>query len=376
MRIFVRSELKWLSGNTLGKAFAVTCFGESHGRCVGVVIDGCPSGLRIEESDIQNEVARRIPKDGDVASARVEEDRVEILSGIYKGYTTGAPLAALVWNKDVRSEDYAELTDRPRPGHADYPARMKYGGFGDLRGGGRWSGRMTLAFVIAGAVARKILAKSGIEILAHASQIGRVSAGKVGPDDIRKNTYTNPIRTADLTKVEAMVSEILQAKREGDSVGGVVEFTVLNLPVGLGEPIFDALDADLAKALFTIPAVKGVEFGSGFAAAATRGSENNDQFMLQEGKVVTTTNRSGGVLGGMTSGLPVTGRVAFKPPSSIAKPQRTVDLKSLKEVEIAVKGRHDPCIVPKAVPAVEAALCIVLADHMIRSGTTPKVLRG
>lgn len=364
-----------MSSNTLGKAFAVTCFGESHGRCVGVVIDGCPSGLKIKESDIQAEVSRRIPRNGNVVSARVEEDKVEVLSGIYSGYTTGAPLAALVWNKDIRSENYANLIDRPRPGHADYPAHIKYGNFIDLRGGGRWSGRMTLAMVIAGAVARKILAKSGIEVLAHTSQVGKVVAGKVGPDDIRKNTYTNPIRTADLTKVEAMTAEILQAKREGDSVGGIVEFTVLNPPVGLGEPIFDALDADLAKAFFTVPGAKGFELGSGFGAGASRGSENNDEFRLQEGRVVTETNRSGGILGGMTSGMPITGRVAFKPPSSIAKPQRTVDLTEIKEVEVTVKGRHDPCIVPKAVPVVEAVLCIVLADHMIRSGMAPRVLR-
>ncbi|MGQ9542520.1 MAG: chorismate synthase [Candidatus Bathyarchaeia archaeon] len=365
-----------MNSNTLGKVFTVTCFGESHGRCVGVVIDGCPSGLKIDDSDIQREVDRRVPKDSLLVSGRVEEDKVEILSGIYRGYTTGAPLTALVWNRDSRPGDYEGMVDTPRPGHADYPASVKFGGFSDLRGGGRWSGRMTVALIIAGAVAKRLLNQHGVEVLAYTSQVGNVVASRVSVDEIRMNTYTNPIRTADLNSVSRMVEEILAAKSQGDSVGSIVDFTALNVPVGLGEPFFDPLDADLAKALFTIPGVKGVEFGSGFRTSAMRGSENNDGYTVENGRVVTLTNNSGGILGGMSNGMPITGRVAFKPPPSIAKRQKTIDLRRLVTVEISVGGRHDPCIAPKAVPVIESTISIVLVDHMLRSGILRRIVKS
>lgn len=365
-----------LSSNTLGKAFTVTCFGESHGRCVGVVIDGCPSGLRIDESDIQMEVDRRVPRDESLVSGRIEEDKVEILSGIHRGYTTGAPITALVWNRDFMPRDYEELADKPRPGHADYPANVKFGGFSDLRGGGRWSGRMTVTLVMAGAVAKKLLNLHKVEVLAYTSKVGNVEASKVSVDEIRANTYTNPIRTADLKIVEKMVEEILNAKSRGDSVGSIVDFIALNVPVGIGEPFFDPLDGDLAKGLFTIPGVKGVEFGLGFKSSTLYGSENNDEYRIKDGRIVTSTNNSGGILGGMSNGMPITGRVAFKPPPSIARKQKTIDLKRLENVEIAIGGRHDPCIAPKAVPVVESVISIILVDHMLRSEIIKRIIKS
>ncbi len=365
-----------MAGNSIGREFVVTCFGESHGRCVGVVIDGCPAGLKISREDVQKEVNKRIPSETEIVSARVEKDTVEILSGIFNGFTTGAPICALVWNREAAPSEYEAIKDMPRPGHADYPARVRYGGFNDYRGGGRFSGRITVAFVMAGAIAKKLLNRFGVEVLAYTTEIGGVKLdGKPSLEEIRENTYRNPVRCPDMKCAEDMKKVILEAKSMGDSVGGVVECIALNVPVGVGEPIFDSLDADIAKALFDIPAVKGVEFGAGFEAARLKGSENNDEYVIRDGKIVTLTNRAGGILGGLSSGMPIVVRVAFKPPSSIPKEQRTVNLPRMEETTLKVKGRHDPCVVPKAVPVVEAIVAIILADHMIRVGIIPKVLK-
>ena len=340
--------------NSLGKLFTITSFGESHGRCVGVIIDGCPAGLPVTEEDIQIEVDKRRPGVSGLATARVEEDRVEVLSGIFNGHTTGAPVCLLVWNRDVDSSEYEKVRFLPRPGHADYTAFMKYGGFGDFRGGGRFSGRITAAFVMAGAVAKKLLGLIGTEVLAHTVAIGGVTAGALTLDEIKGNVDKNPVRCADLRAAEKMAGVIERAREEGDSVGGVIEGIAINVPVGLGEPVFDALDGDLARALFAIPAVKGVEFGSGFPGAGKRGSDNNDPFTIRSGKIVTVTNNAGGVLGGISSGMPVVVRVAVKPTASIARGQQTVDMKKMQDASLEVKGRHDACIVPRAVPVVES----------------------
>ena len=310
-----------------------------------------------------------------MSTSRLEEDRVEILSGVYRGYTTGAPICMVVWNRDVNSKPYEAIRFKPRPGHADYPAAIKYGGFNDYRGGGRFSGRMTAAYVMAGAVAKRLLKFSGIEVLAHTVQIGEVRLSReVSYEEIRRNVYQNAVRCADPETAVLMENVVLEAVEEGDSVGGVVEGLALNVPTGVGEPIFDSLDSDLAKTLFNIPAVKGVEFGAGFRAASMGGSENNDQYAVRNGKVITLTNNAGGILGGLSTGMPIVVKVAFKPTPSISKKQRTVDLKEMKEVELELEGRHDPCIVPRAVPVVEACIAIVLADHMIRANRIPKTL--
>lgn len=363
--------------NSIGKAFVVTCFGESHGPVVGVTIDGCPAGLPLSINEIQRALDFRIPQEKEVVSARRESDTVEIFSGIFQDHTTGAPLTLHIQNKDVKSADYDPLKDLVRPGHADYPARVKFGGFSDYRGGGRLSGRMTAAFVAAGAVAQRLLHSFGVEVLAYTRSIDGVSLeSSPNIDRVKKNTYENSMRCPDPEMAEKMREAVLNAKGDGDSVGGVVECTALNLPVGVGEPLFDALDSELAKILFGIPAVKGVEFGAGFDAARLKGSQNNDQYVIKEGKIVTLTNNSGGVLGGMSTGMPLLVRVAFKPPSSIAKEQKTVNVMQMEEANLGVKGRHDPCVVPKAVPVVQAMVAVGLADLMIRGGMIPRVLKS
>ena len=363
--------------NSIGKAFSVTCFGESHGPAVGVIIDGCPAGLQLNADDIQRLLAQRIPVEKEVVSSRREPDVVEIFSGTFQDLTTGAPITLHIKNQDTRSADYDKMKDTVRPGHADYPAKVKYGGFSDYRGGGRLSGRMTAAFVAAGAVAKKLLTTFGVEVISYTHSIGGLHSEKSPSDnDVRELTYQNSMRCPDLTLADRMRDAVMQAKAEGDSLGGIVECRVNNLPVGVGEPLFDSIDAEIAKIIFGIPAVKGIEFGAGFESSKLKGSENNDQFILREGKIVTVTNNSGGVLGGMSTGMPLVFRTAFKPPSSIAKEQKTVNVSKMEESVIEVRGRHDPCVVPKAVPVVRAMVSICIADLMIRGGMIPRVLKS
>ena len=361
--------------NSFGKLFTITSFGESHGRCVGVTIDGCPAGLPITREDIQREVDRRKPGVSMAATRRVEEDKVEILSGIFNGHTTGAPICLLIWNKDVDSSEYEKTGLLPRPGHADYPTFVKYGGFNDFRGGGRFSGRITATFVMAGAIARKLLNQIGVEVLAHTVETGGIRAGTKGLDEVRDKVETNPLKCADLKAAKEMLKLIEQAKKEGDSVGGIIEGTALNVPIGLGEPIFDTLEGDLAKALFAIPAVKGVEFGSGFSAAGKRGSENNDPFTIKDGKIVTNTNNAGGILGGISNGMSIVVRIAVKPTPSIARSQQTVDMEKMQSTSLEVKGRHDTCIVPRAVPVVESMMAVTICDFAMRAGLIPEVIK-
>jgi len=362
-------------GSSFGKLFTITSFGESHGRCVGIIIDGCPAGLPITEEDIQREVDKRKPGASMAATSRVEEDKVEILAGIFKGTTSGAPICLLLWNKDVDSSEYEKMRFLLRPGHADYTAFIKYGGFNDFRGGGRFSGRITAGFVMAGAIAKKLLNLIGIEVLAHTIEIGGIKAEPKEFSEIKGNVGQNPLRCADLVAAKEMARLIETVKVEEDSVGGIIEGIARNVPVGLGEPVFDTLDGELAKALFAIPAVKGVEFGSGFSAAGRRGSENNDPFTIRDGRIFTVTNSAGGILGGISNGMPIVVRVAVKPTSSIAKDQRTVDIKNMETTTLSVKGRHDVCIVPRAVAVVESMMAVTLCDFAIRAGLLPRVIK-
>lgn len=360
--------------NSIGKMFTVTSFGESHGSLVGVIVDGCPPGLPITEEEIQKEVDRRKPGGSIASTSRAEEDKVEILSGIYNGKTTGAPLCLVIWNKDTDSGQYEKTRALLRPGHADYTAWVKYGGLNDYRGGGRFSGRITAGFVMAGAVARKLLGTTGVEIMAHTVEIGGVKAPPLSPEAIRDGIDKNELKCADPEAANRMAEAIEQARSEGDSLGGIIEGIALNVPVGLGEPVFDTLEGDLSRALFAIPAVKGVEFGAGFSAAGKRGSENNDPFRIEGGKIITLTNNAGGILGGISNGMPVTLRVAVKPTPSISRTQQTVDIDKMENANLEIKGRHDACIVPRAVPVVEAMMAITLCDFALRAGLIPAVL--
>jgi chorismate synthase len=364
-----------MPGNILGERFVAMSFGESHSKCVGMVVDGCPAGLPLQESDIQSQLDRRRPGASVITTKRKEEDKVEIISGIYSGFTTGAPICMLIWNHDQDSRPYELIKTKPRPGHADYPAMIKYRGFADYRGSGRFSGRLTATFVMAGSVAQKLLQSSlGIETIAYTKEIGGITAESIDLIEAKKNRYSNDVRCPDIAKAEKMKSAIMEARREGDSLGGIVECISTGLPVGLGEPIFASLESDLSKAIFSVPAVKAVEFGSGFNGAKRRGSENNDRYIKQGGRIVTTTNNSGGILGGLSSGMPIVIRIGFKPASSIAKTQRTVDLLTGEEVDLNVPGRHDPCVVPRAPPIIECVVSMVLADHALRAGFIPPVL--
>lgn len=352
-------------GNTFGKAFSITTWGESHGPAVGVVIDGCPSGLKLTEADIQHDLDRRRPGQSEVSTPRTEEDKIEILSGVFQGKTTGTPIAMLVRNRDSDSSKYDIIKDTPRPGHADFTYQMKYG-IRDYRGGGRSSARETVARVAAGAVAKKILAQNGIEIFAHVIELGGIKASPVLVEDIKKNVESNPIRCADPDAAKAMLDRVKQAKADNDSIGGVVEIIALNVPTGLGEPVFDKLDANLAGALMGIGAVKAVEIGAGLQSARMTGSQMNDPLGIEKGKVVCLSNNAGGILGGISSGWPIVCRIAVKPTPSIAQSQRTVNLANLTETEITIEGRHDPTIPPRIVPVAEAMVALVLVDHLIR----------
>jgi chorismate synthase len=361
--------------DTIGKLFTVTSFGESHGRCVGVVVSGCPAGLPLEIADIQKDVDRRRPSAVAGSTARAEEDKVEMMSGVFAGRTTGAPICLMVWNRDVDSSQYERMRFTPRPGHADYTAQAKYGGFNDYRGGGRFSGRLTAGFVMAGAVARKLLRTMGVEVLAHTIAIGGVTASARTMDEIRETVNGNPVRCSDVDAARRMTLAIENARREGDSLGGIVEGIARGVPPGLGEPMFDTLEGELAKALFAIPAVKGVEFGAGFGAAGVKGSQNNDPFVIKGEDIATATNNSGGILGGISNGMPVVVRAAIKPTPSISLPQITVDLREMTRADLNVAGRHDACIVPRAVPVIESMIAVTLADLSLRAGVLSRVIK-
>ncbi|MDA1197282.1 MAG: chorismate synthase [Nanoarchaeota archaeon] len=344
--------------NSLGTHFKITTFGESHGPALGVVVDGVTPGLEISQKDIQAQLDRRKPGQK-LTSPRKESDTVEILSGIFEGKTTGMPIAMLIRNKDAHSKSYDYLKDLFRPGHADFTYLEKYG-IRDHRGGGRQSARETANWVAAGVIARKIIAKYKIKIVASVVEIAGIRASVFNEKEISKNM----VNCGDKKAAENMVAAIEKARREGDSVGGIIEVVARNVPSGLGDPVFDKLDADLAKAFMSINAAKGVEIGSGFEAARMRGSEHNDVFLKKGGKIITTTNHAGGILGGISTGMAIVARVAFKPTSSITQEQDTVTT-SGKNTTVRVFGRHDPCVAIRAVPIVEAMMANVLADAVL-----------
>ncbi len=364
-----------MPGSSIGQRLVLTSFGESHGKCVGAVLDGCPAGLKLEEKDIQTMLNYRRPGQSLVSTQRKEDDQVEILSGVFRGYTTGAPIAMIIWNKDFDSHAYDSLKTKMRPGHSDYPALVKYKKFNDHRGGGRFSGRLTATHVMGGAIARKLLKVTlGIQTNAYTSQIGKIKMKNQAAQKLIKSIYSNEVRCPDAKVAKQMRKVILDARKKGDSLGGIIESVTTNLPVGLGEPIFGSLESDLGKALYSIPAVKGIEFGSGFRGSETFGSKNNDLYEIKKGKIITKTNNAGGILGGLSNGMPIVLRVAFKPASSISKKQKTIDIKSKKATILSVTGRHDPCVVPRAPPVVDSLVSLVLADHALQAGFIKPVL--
>ncbi len=374
-------EIK-MSGNTFGTIFRITTWGESHGPAVGVVVDGCPPGMPLAEADVQKDLDRRRPGQSDISTPRKEADVVTILSGVFEGKTTGTPISMIVRNKNVDSSPYEELRHTPRPGHADYPYEVKYG-IRDYRGGGRASARETVGRVAAGAVARKMLAERGIDVIAHVIELGGIRSAdcETAPSGIydahkisemKQRIDASPLRCVDPDAGAAMLELVHRAREEGNSIGGIVEIIATRIPAGIGEPVFDKLDADLAKALMSIGAVKGVEIGAGFRCARMRGSEMNDAFGISDADEAVTpeTNNAGGILGGLATGAPIVCRIAVKPTPSIAMPQKTVDLRTMSGAEITIKGRHDPTIPPRIVPVAEAMVAIVLADHLLRDSST------
>jgi chorismate synthase len=349
-----------------GNNLLVSIFGQSHSPAIGVCIDGLPAGLKIDLNELGVFLKKRAPGQNAHSTTRKETDEPEFLSGLVDGVTCGAPVTAVIRNSDTRSSDYDQLKDVPRPSHADFTAYVKYGEARDFRGGGQFSGRLTAPLCVAGGICLQLLKKEGISIAAHIVQIGNVTAKpfdpvNVGEDEIRSLQKAEfPVLEA--KTAEQMLAAIEAAKKDGDSVGGIIECCAIGLPAGLGDPVFDGIENRLAAALFGIPALKGLEFGNGFAAAALRGSENNDAYYIEGNSVKTRTNRHGGVLGGITSGMPLIFRAAFKPTPSIAKEQDSVSLSRRENVKLSITGRHDPCVVPRAVPCVEAAAAIALYD--------------
>lgn len=357
-----------MSDNSFGKGIIMVPFGESHGPAVGVLIEGLPPGLKISEEKINKWLELRRPGVSRLSTQRKEEDNVEIISGVYRGFTTGAPLVALVKNEGSVDSFYGFIEEGwVRPGHADYPAYIKYKGYNDPRGGGRFSARITVGYVIAGAIASQLVRNLGIEVIAYTRRIGEVECPELTLEEARPRYLFEtrcPLKEYD----DFMMKEIEDARKAGDTVGGIIEVTTNELPVGLGQPVFSSLDSELSKGYFSIPAVKGVEFGKGFSASKMRGSQHNDQYAIINGKVKPLTNNAGGVLGGMSFGASLRARIAFKPISSIYRPQITVNIKEMKEGLINIKGMHDACPVPRAVPIVEAITYFVLADMAVRGG--------
>ena len=352
-----------MAGSVFGKAFMISTFGESHGPAVGVTIDGCPAGVPVSIEDIQHQLTRRKPGQSAIVTQRKEADQVEILSGVFEGHTTGTPISLLVRNKDQKSKDYDHIKDKFRPSHADYTYTEKYGNR-DYRGGGRSSARETVARVAAGAIAASLLSKFNITVNSWVSQVGSIALPEEHVDFSKIDS--NIVRCPDAEIASNMIDYIKQIRKEGDTVGGLISCQIDGVPVGLGQPVFDKLHADLGKAMLSINAVKGFEYGSGFDCVAMRGSEHNDLFVKEGDSVITKTNYSGGVQGGISNGMPINFRVAFKPVATLMKDQSSID-KSGEQATVTGKGRHDPCVVPRAVPIVDAMAALVVADHLLRS---------
>lgn len=357
-----------MAGNIFGNIFRITTFGESHGKAIGVTIDGCPAGLEIDLEFILSEMARRRPGQSKIVTQRKEADQVEILSGVFEGKSTGTPIHLLIWNKDQRSKDYSHIQNKYRPSHADYTYDEKWG-HRDYRGGGRSSARETAARVAAGAIAKLYLRKQGVSIQGYVNGVGHLQLDKTYQELDLSKTESNAIRCPDAAMAEQMIEHIQQIKKEGDTIGGVITCVIQGSPAGLGEPAFDKLHADLAKAMLSINACKGFEYGSGFEGTKMRGSQHNDAFFTENGTVKTKTNYSGGIQGGISNGQDIYFKVAFKPVATIIQAQDSID-KEGNYAEVKGRGRHDPCVVPRAVPIVEAMAALVLIDHLLRQRTS------
>jgi chorismate synthase len=355
-----------MPGNSFGQAFRVTTAGESHGPAYVVIVDGCPPGLALSEADLQPDLDRRRPGQSSITTQRDEADTAEILSGVFEGLTTGTPIAVLIRNQDQRPRDYAEIREKYRPGHADLTFDAKYG-VRDYRGGGRSSARETSVRVAAGAIAKKLLReRTGVSIVGYVRRIGDLEAAVDDPTAVRlEQVEASPVRCPDPAMAPRMIELIERMRADGDSIGGIAEIVATGVPPGWGEPVFDKLKADLGKALFSLPAVLGVEYGAGFAVATMRGSQSNDAIVARQGRIVTETNRHGGMLGGISSGMPIVLRCAVKPTSSLPREQRTVT-RAGEPTTIATRGRHDPCLLPRFIPMAEAMVAITLADHALR----------
>lgn len=356
-----------MAGNSFGDLFRITTFGESHGAAIGVILDGCPSNIVIDQAFIQSELDKRRPGQSKITTQRKESDTAQILSGIFEGKSTGTPIAIVIPNEDQRSKDYSHISDKFRPSHADYTYQMKYG-IRDYRGGGRSSARETAARVAAGAIAKLFLKQQGITIFAHVSGVGSIESPNLDNsdlDNLLELRESNIVRCADPATANEMIEYIDSIRKAGDTVGGRISTIIHNLPVGLGEPVFDKLHADLAKAMMGINAVHGFEYGSGFDGSRLKGSEHNDIFVKEADKTITRTNYSGGIQGGISNGMDVTFKVAFKPVATIMRDQPTLN-EAGEETVISGKGRHDPCVVPRAVIIVEAMAALVIADHLLK----------
>lgn len=354
-----------MASNSFGNIFRITTWGESHGKAVGVVIDGCPAGVEINEDDVNVALARRAPGNSAYTSPRKEPDKAEIYSGVFEGKTTGSPISIIIMNKDADSSKYEPIKNLLRPGHANYTYTEKYGCF-DYRGGGRASARETACRVAAGAVASKILQQHNIQVISYLKSISDIEAplSTINIESLKGDVQNSPIFCPDSVAEKTMMNAIESAKNAGDSLGGVIEFIVLNLPVGLGDPIYEKLEANIAKAMMSLPATKGIELGEGFRATRMKGSEHNDEFSA--GETITTTNHAGGTLAGISTGMPLVGRVAFKPTSSIMKPQNTIDAEGVAQKFVLPEGsKHDPCVAIRAVPIVEAMCAIVVIDALL-----------
>lgn len=354
-----------MPGNSFGELFRITTAGVSHGPGYLLIVDGCPPGLPLSVDDLMPDLRRRRPGQSKIVTQRQEPDVPEIWSGVFEGKTDGTPIGILFRNEDQRSQDYADIKDRFRPGHADYTFDAKFG-FRDYRGGGRSSARETLCRVAAAAIAKKLLGQQGIRIIGYVKQIGNVSADIPEPSQVTlEQVEANPVRCPDPAVAQRMIALIEEVRKDQDSIGGICELVATGVPPGFGEPVFDKLKADLAKALLSLPAVLAFEYGAGFSVATARGSENNDPFIPKQGQIGTETNRHGGMLGGISSGEPIVCRVAVKPTSSLPRPQKTV-MRSGEPTQIVTKGRHDPCLLPRFVPMGEAMMALVLVDHWLR----------
>ena len=354
-----------MSSTFTGQHLRLSIFGQSHSEAVGMTLDGLPAGIPVDLDELQSFLNRRAPGRNDWSTPRREEDRPEFLCGLKDGFTCGAPLSAIIRNSNTRPKDYSQLKITPRPGHADYTAEVKYRGYQDYSGGGHFSGRLTAPLCIAGGIVKQALKELGIAVDARIKAI----AGIVDASPFAASVAGKEFPVADDKIGEQMREAIAKARAEGDSVGGVLECVVRGLPVGIGEPMFDGLENQIARMVFAVPAVKGIEFGAGFAAAGLRGSENNDAFCVQDGRIETLTNNAGGILGGISTGMPVVFRAAIKPTPSIAKEQQSVNLNSMEPSALRIEGRHDPCIVPRAVPVIEAAAAIAITDLILGEST-------